>query len=245
MMNRAMAWALALTVLPLAVGAQQPDGDDPRTVTVNAMASVEREPDRAVLMLAVESQAQSAQQAAQTNAELMTRVLGAVRDAGIPDRQIRTVNYDLQPVYAQHDPREPRPMEPQEPRIVGYRAINMVRVEVDGVSRVGGVIDAALAAGANRVDGIHFALQDQDAAFAEALRAAVAKARSQAEAVAQAAGQQLGQPLNIQVGGGMPMPPMPMYRGVAMDMQAASTPVQGGVLDVSASVTIVYELVGG
>ncbi len=239
-----MAWALMLAATPVSVLGQQVDERGPRTVTVSAMGSVQREPDRAIVMLAVESQAASAQQAAQTNAELMTRVIAAVREAGVPERQIRTVNYDLQPVYAQHDPREPR-TEPYEPRIVAYRAHNMVRVEIDEVERAGAVIDAALSAGANRVDGIHFALRDPDAAYAEAVEAAVTKARAQATAAARAAGQQLGQPLSIQVGGGGVPMPMPMYRGAAMDMEAAATPVQGGTLDVSASVTVTYELIGG
>ena len=64
--------------------------------------------------------------------------------------------------------------------------------------------------------------------------------------VAEELGQQLGQPLNIQAGGFAP-PPMPMYRAAAasIDAMAVSTPVEGGELEISASVTITYELIGG
>lgn len=236
--------ALLLLAVPAIAAAQQPQERPPRSITVTAYSSVQRAPDRAVIMLAVESQAENAQEAARQNAERMTRVIDALRGAGIPEQRIRTVTYDLQPVYSQ-PPREPR-MEEWQPRIVGYRAINMVRVEVDDVQRTGGVIDAALNAGANRVDGTSFVLRDSDAAYNEALQQAVQKARAQATAAAQAAGQQLGQPLSIQVGGyAPPPPPMPAYRGVAMDAMAASTPVQGGELEIGASVTITFELIGG
>ena len=236
--------ALGVALLPGTLAAQQPTDSGPRTITVSANATVQREPDRATVMLAVESQAESAQAAAAANAGLMERVLGAVRAAGVPDGQIRTVGYDLQPVYARIP--EPRPGEIQEPRIVGYRAVNTVRVEVDGIPRVGGIIDAALEAGANRVDGVYFELRDRDAAFAEALQRAVEKARAQAEVAARAAGQQLGEPRHIALGGEyMPPPqPMPMYRREAMDAAMASTPVQAGTLDIGATVTITYELIG-
>lgn len=237
--------ALMLALAPASLMAQQTTEREPRTISVSAQATVEREPDRAIIMIAVESQAETAQAAASANADLMTRVIAAIREAGVPERQIRTVSYDLQPVYSQPDPREPRPAnENWEPRIVAYRSHNMVRVEVDGVANVGGVIDASLGAGANRIDGIQFDLQDRESAENEALQEAVAKARATASAAAQAAGQQLGQPLSINVGSsGRPMP-TPMYRAAAMDM-AQSTPIQGGTLEIGASVTITYELIGG
>jgi len=243
-MRRTTLAALLLLAAPAIAAAQQPQERPPRSVTVSANASVHRAPDRAIVMLAVESEAESAQDAGRQNAERMTQVIAALRSAGVPDARIRTVSYNLQPVYSQ-PPREPRTEEWQQ-RIVGYRAINMVRVEVDDVQRTGGVIDAALNAGANRVAGTSFELRDSDAAYNEALQQAVRKAQAQAAAAAQAAGQQLGQPLSIQAGGFAP-PPMPMYRAAAasMDAMAVSTPVEGGELEISASVTITYELIGG
>lgn len=242
---RMIATALLLAAVPVTAAAQDLTPNR-RTVTVSTQASVTREPDRAVVMLAVESQAASAEEAAAANAELMTRVLAALRDAGIPDRQIRTVSYALHPVYSQPDQRRMQ-QEPFEPTIIGYRAMNMVRVEVDDISATGTIIDAALGAGANRVDGVSFELRNGDTAYNEALGNAIRKARAQADAAAQAAGQTLGQPLNIAVGGGYMPPPAPvMYREAVMAASAdMRTPMQPGTLEVHASVTITYELTGG
>lgn len=241
---RAIATALLIAIAPASVAAQDAQRP-PRTITVSAEAMVEREPDRAVVMLAVESQAETAREAGAANAELMEQVIQAIRQAGIPDRRIRTTSYSLYPVYSQPNPRDPR-QEQFEPQIIGYRAMNMVRVEVDDITRAGAIIDAALAAGANRVEGVQFELREGDAAYNEALGNAVRKARAQADAAAQAAGQTLGVPVMMNVGGGyMPSPPpAPMYRDVMMQESAQVTPMQPGVLQVRAHVTVSYELIG-
>ncbi len=237
---RRLLLALALGV-PAASTAQQPQVQE-RTVTVNANAMVEREPERAVILLAVESPAATAQQAARANATKMDALVAALRRLGISGPSIRTVSYELQPQYSNE---RPQPAERQgPPRIVGYRAMNMVQVTVDTVARAGAVIDAAIAAGANRVAGLSFELRDPQSARNEALRLAVTRARGEAEAMAEAAGQRLGVPLNISTGGYA----VPRYARqmdmVAMEAaQAPSpTPIEAGTLSVHANVTIVYKL---
>src|SRR5690606_12584202 len=108
------------------------------------------------------------------------------------------------------------------PRVGGYRAVNMVEIRVDSLDELGAIIDAAIAAGANRVASLHFELQDMESARLEAIGLAVEKARREAEVVARAAGQRLGLPHSIQTSSEVPFP-RPMYaeRAVAMDMAQA------------------------
>lgn len=227
--------ALALGALPLA--AQQEERDDPRTVTVNASARVERAPDRAVATVAVETQAETAEAASQQNAQSMDAVLAALRNLGVSGEAMRTTGYRLNPVYI--------PAERGEtgPRVGGYRAVNMVEIRVDSLDELGAIIDAAIAAGANRVASLHFELQDMESARLEAIGLAVEKARREAEVVARAAGQRLGLPHSIQTSSEVPFP-RPMYaeRAVAMDMAQAQTPIESGTVTVTAHVTIVYLL---
>jgi hypothetical protein len=63
---------------------------------------------------------------------------------------------------------------------------------VHGLSDVGDVIDAAVAAGANNVSGPSLARDDQDKLYRDALEKAVANAREKAAALARAAGVSLG-----------------------------------------------------
>jgi len=238
------ALAVLLLMLPVAVAAQERDREPDRTVTVSATATVEREPEKAMLLLAVESTGATARAASEANATRMAAVIAALRKAGIPDREIRTVSYELHPQYAP-PPDRPRPVEtPQTPRIVGYRAMNMVQVGVDPVAKVGAIIDAAINAGANRVANLTYELRDPDAARRDALRLAIEKARGEAQVMAEAAGQRLGPPLNITTSSYAP----PRFAGrVMMDMAqeslAAPTPIEPGMLSVSATVNITFRLV--
>ena len=156
---RKLVAALALSIVPAVAAAQQPppSAEQPRTITVNASGTVEREPEQGVVLLAVESEAANARAAADANAQKMTQLLTALRRSRLTDRQIRTVSYELRPEYERRE----RGQEP--PRIVSYRAVNMVQITVDTVARLGSVIDAAIAAGANRVANIRFQLRDANA----------------------------------------------------------------------------------
>src|SRR5207253_878860 len=82
---------------------------------------------------------------------------------GVPAAQVQTAELNLSPVYAQG-----RPGGESEPRITGYQASNVVTVRLDKLDRVGPVIDAGLAAGANRLEGVGFGLRDDRQARAEA-----------------------------------------------------------------------------
>jgi hypothetical protein len=165
----------------------------------------------------------------------MDGVLRALRGRAIESRDIRTISYRLDPVYGHQVRPDSAPM------IVGYRAINMVRVTVDTIARLGGVIDAAIGAGANRVAGLSYELRNPDEARLEALELAVAKAKREAEVVARAAGQRLGDPITISMSSGVPRPMYDMSMA-RVEMAQAATPIEGGTLTVSANVHIVYRL---
>jgi uncharacterized protein YggE len=228
---------VALLLAPGLASAQQTQ-EQPRTITVNASGTVEREPEQGVVLFAVESEAANARAAADANAQKMVQLVAALRRAGLSDRHIRTVSYELRPEYT----RENRGEEP--PRITKYRAINMVQATVDTVTRMGAVIDAAIGAGANRVANIRFQLRDPHAAHLEAVQLAMRNARREAQAVAEAAGQRLGPPLNISTGGYQPPgPPMPMYRMDVAEMAAqAPTPIESGTLSITAHVNVVFRI---
>ena len=142
-----------LLAAPVAASAQQP----PRgpSISVDGTATVERAPELGVLTLAVETEAPLAREAGRVNAEAMARVTAALRGAGIPAAMMRTVSYRLDPQYS-------RPVRDSVPRITGYRALNMLEVRIDSIARIGASIDAALAAGANRVSGLSYELRDPD-----------------------------------------------------------------------------------
>ncbi len=237
----ALAWAAP-------VGAQQvapTTGEVVRTISLSATGTIRRAPDQAIVSLAVETHAANARQAAQQNAQKMDAVVRALRDVGIPAERIQTESYNLNPEYQYV---QPAPGRPGEQKLVGYVASNQVRVQVDSIPRVGPTVDAAITAGANRANGINFQLRDPDAARRDALKLAMETARQDAQALAQAAGQTLGPLLQITTGVEQPRPLFAMQDLAltrAGPAPAPPTPVQPGELEITATVTVVYRLVGG
>lgn len=236
----AAAAAGVLLLGAVSAGAQQSErfGGVP-VLTVSATAEVSIEPDRAIVRLGALAEAEEAADAQNGVNETMQRILDAMRGLGIAEAALRTEDLSLYPVYANQRPMPDR--GPQEPRIVGYRASNVVSVELDELARIGEVIDAGIGAGANQLQGVSFRARNDAQARAEAMRLAVAEARIQADAIADALGVEIAGVREVVAGGYGVRPPQPF-----MEMRAdiASTPVQPGTVDISASVTVTYALGG-
>jgi uncharacterized protein YggE len=208
-----------------------PFGERPHLIVV-ASAEVEVVPDRAHLVIAVESRGRTSQAAASENARVQTAVLEAIRRAGIPAAQIRTQSVMVSPEYEY-------PKEGGRPTVTGYQARNAVQVEALDLARVGGVIDAALAAGATNISGPSFALANPDSSRREALDAAVRKAMSDARVMARAAGMTLGAVLELTSEDGGQTPMFDRVGMVAMRAaEAAPTPVSAGLIPVRSTVRL-------
>ena len=180
-------------------------------------------PDRAQVLIGVQTRAATAAQAGADNARKTRAVIDAVKARGIPAAQIATSEYNLYPEY------DPQPREgPQLPRVIGYVANNTVRIEVRQLDQVGPVIDAALAAGANMVNTIQFFASNVDVARRAALAEAVVRARADADALAKAAGGSLGALLELNTQS-PPVRPYPAERAMMrLSAADAQTPIEPG-----------------
>jgi len=187
---------------------------------------------REIVSLGVQTQAGSAQQALQENANKMTAVLSAISGDGIGKDDIATSGVNLYPNYGQSGN-----------TITGYQASNQVDVTVRDMSKVGSVIDDAVGAGANLANGITFQLSDQNAGLNDALAAAVADAKTKAQTLATAGGAQLGQVVSIREDSA-PQPPIYFDRAFASAgaVSSAPTPVNPPTIQTQVSVTVVWSL---
>lgn len=229
----ALLCAAALAAAPAA--AQQAGGaHDVPVIEVSASGDATAAPDRAWVDLGVETEGATAAEAASRNAQTMERVIAALVRAGVERDDVRTSNYMVMPRYAQGpDPRG------GEPRVVGYAVVNTVTAETGRVREVGRLIDAGLEAGANRVHGVRFGVEDPTRLRAEALREAVARSRVEAEAIASALGGGLGPVVAVRTDSNRMPFPVPVAR-MEMAQDAAATPIEPGEQTVSAQVFVVY-----
>ncbi len=229
----AILWLVAATAAP----AQEGTGPGGADVVVTGQGQVTRAPDRADLRLGVIAEAEDPEAAAAALAARIEPVIAALRDAGIAQEDIQTGTLGLAPVYAD------RPEGPSSRReILGYRAESLLSVGIDEIDGIGRVVGAAIAAGANRLDGIGFSLGDPQQAEDEALRRAVADAARKAALVADAAGRSLGPVLQVVEEGGRG--PAPMMMRMEAAASSADIAVAPGEIEVTASVRATFGLGG-
>jgi uncharacterized protein YggE len=195
------------------------------TITVTGDGTVDATPDRASFDFGVTSQAGTAGEALNRNASQARAIVDALKKAGIDSADIQTTQVSLWPQTSSNGT-----------EIVGYQASNSVHVTA-GLSRSGALVDAAVGAGANNVDGPNLDTADKSSLYNEALRNALGEAKGKAQAIAEGAGLTLG-PV-VKVSEGVATPPVPMF---AQDKVAAasSVPIEAGTQQIQASVTVTY-----
>ncbi|HEY0556930.1 MAG TPA: SIMPL domain-containing protein [Thermoanaerobaculia bacterium] len=239
-----MRKTLRLSVIALALAAPlaaqaRPAGEEKDMeipiLTVAGSGTARVAPDEATVRLGVLGQAPTAREAQGQVNRSAQAVLDAIRKLGVAPERIQTTGLSLNPQYAQGRGDQP-------PRITGYQAANTVSVLLDDLAKVGPVIDAGLASGANNLDGVSFGLRDDAAAKAAALADAVQSARSKADALAKALRVRLVEILEVAEGGISVTPSPQPFRGRAMAAAMVATPVSAGEVGVEASVTIRWRI---
>lgn len=210
-----------------------------KLIHVSGTGKVTTTPDQAVIVFAVETENADVAAAQQQNAERMDAVVNALKNAGIPAKDIRTTGYSIIPVTENTD----RPLI-GDSRVQFYRVINTLEVTLNDVDRAGEIVDLAVKSGANRVDRFAFTLSEakQLEFRSEALTAAVAQARGDADAVAAALGKTIVNVKEVTVGNNY-IPLVYDSRLMGMEKAAGSavpTPLEAGEIDVTASVSISY-----
>jgi uncharacterized protein YggE/predicted secreted protein len=232
--------------------------DETRTLSVTGISNAKVSPDRVAISFAVESQEKTAQQATQANAEITTPVIEALKEAGVSESEIGTSYYNVYPIYEYVEtPAEciqygegdqvqkycPPPALKQI--LVGYKAVNGIAVESAQLDRVGQWIDAAVQAGANRVDYLYFSIssQRQDEIRNDLIAEAVQDARNKAKVALEPLGMEIVDVLSINLDSYPIIYPKRGYE-YAAGAPSATTPIIPGTQEVSASIHATFEIGG-
>ena len=157
------------------------------SVTGDAVTAVA--PDRVTIRLGVATQGDTARKASEANAKTMTAVLAAIKAAGVEDNAIQTSRLSLQPHFEQ--------TKNGPPHLAGFHASNDITVKLRDLGKLSGLIDSAVAAGANEMSGIEFSVSDRSKRLDDARAQAIEDARRKAEIYAKAAGVVVGRPVSI------------------------------------------------
>lgn len=228
--------ALAALLMPVAAGAQvaTPPALEGTRLDVVATGEVTRIPDVVRIGAGVVTQAPTAAAALSENGARMSRVLAALRRAGVADRDVRTNAINLSPQY--------RYAENQPPVLTGYQASNQVTVRFRDIKASGAILDTLVREGANEINGPSLEIDKPEAALDEARIKAFAAARARGELFARAAGMRVVRIVSITDNSSGYQPTPPPY-GESRRMAAdGSTKIAPGEQAVQASVSVTFEL---
>ncbi len=204
-------------------------------LTTKGEGTVAVAPDIAYINIGVVTEDEDASVAQSENAKLMTRVQEAIRKAGVTSDNMKTMNYSIYKSYNYRG---------EDEREEVYKASNTLKVTVRDLDKIGDLIDAASASGANQINSIEFTVEDQNAYYEEALVLAMENAKGKAEAILGSLNKTAQMPVRItetSYGG----PIMRASDAIAFSAKAESmsysTPIESGDIEVSASVTVEYD----
>ncbi|WGS20960.1 MULTISPECIES: SIMPL domain-containing protein [unclassified Bradyrhizobium] len=235
-MTHRLPFAATLIATTLLAAPALADNDFPPAISVTGEATVSAPPDQAQLDAGVTTDAKTAREAAEANNVTMGKVLAALKGAGIAEKDYQTSRLSLQPQFANR----PAPSPATPPSIVGYHASNRVTIKLHDVSKVAGIIDVLVGAGANDIGGLSFSVSQASKLRDEAREKAIADARRKAEIYAKAAGVTLGAPLDIAEVGSAPGP---TFRArMATAGFAAPTPVAQGEEALTVNVSVSWAI---
>ena len=229
----------ALLVLLLALAATAgctkvitaPAGSAANTVTATGSGTAPGTPDEADMSFGVTRHAADAKTALNGASTVAQSITSALEKASVDKKDIQTQNVSVFPQMTDQNGKQV---------VTGFDANIAVRAKVRDVSKLGDVISAANAAGADNINGPTFSIADPAPVRAQAIDKAVADARKTADAMAKAAGKSVGGVLSISTGDVVSQPG-PLF-DTASAGAAKSVPIEAGQLDVTANVTVIFEL---
>jgi uncharacterized protein len=245
-MNRSFISSIAGLLSFLAVAQAQPaasptPGQSPRIISVYGTATVHVAPNLATITIAVVTQNKDALQAQQENAKRSTDVIKAVKGVSDPTVEVSTGGYAI---TVQH----PIEGNVRTTEITGYQVTNSISVKLRDLNKVGEVLDQAALAGANSVNQVSFGLENNETTRREALSAATADAVARVQAIVRGLNTNDASAVRFRtIDVSEPGLEYTPWRATDQQMRtfaapAASTPIEAGKMDVTATVCLRAEL---
>lgn len=201
-----------------------------RILTITGIGKVTTQPDTAIIQLSVRTENTELTTAQQENAEIMTTVIQALHQLGIPDEQIQTVSFTINPRYDYME---------GEQIFRGYEVVNTISVKITNFSAIGHMIDVAVETGVNEVVNIAFSHSDPQQFEQQALQLALQNAQAKAQAMAESLRVQLN-PIPTKITE-QTQEQTASFKTFTLSEQATTTPIEPGQLTITAAVRVQYE----
>lgn len=209
-------------------------------IWVTGQGEVSAVPDIAILRLGIEAQDTSVASAQTQAKEAMDKVMEALADSGIAQKDIQTQYFNIYQVTRWD-------RDTEEEVVTGYRVSNMISAKVRDTDKVGTIIDAVVQAGGDliRINGVSFSVDDPTEYYEDARKEAMADAKAKAEQLASLAGLKLGKATYIAEGSSGTVYPVPQA-GMAFAVEesmAMKTSISPGEMELTLTVQVGYSII--
>lgn len=187
-------------------------------------------PDIAVAFIGVVTEDKDLSKAQQENAEKTNKVIDAILELGIADKDIKTESFSITPEYDYVEGKQV---------FRGYRVTNNLRITIRNIQQVGEVIDTAVANGANSVYNVNFGLSNREAVYNKALSLAILNSIDKARAVEKTLNIILDE-IPVEITEESPESVMPRTALYSLESPAATTTIKSGEIEVIARIKAIF-----
>jgi len=214
------------------------------TITVSGEGKAIAVPDTAEFSFAVIKESRDVAQAQDSVTETTNKLLKALKEAGIEERDIKTTSYNIVPLYEYKYTEEfPPIVSPGSRTLIGYEASHWISVKIRETKKSGEMLALAGNHGATNISGLSFTIDDEEGLRMEARRKAIADAESKSKILAKDLGVQIVKIVYFQESG------RPVYyrdfalakEGIGGDV-ISSPEIPTGENTITSSVTITYAI---
>ncbi|MBI2096326.1 MAG: SIMPL domain-containing protein [Candidatus Taylorbacteria bacterium] len=220
-----------------------------QTITVSGKGEVLVKPDIAVITFGVIEEAATVAAAQKKAADKMNAAIKFLKESGVAEKDIKTVNYNIYPRY-EFGPKGQRPVvyPPYPPEgtrsLVGYEISQTVEVKIRKLDEAGKILAGLGAAGVNNLSGLNLINDKEDELRKEARSKAIADARADAKKLARDLGVRLSKIISFSESGIYPVYFGKAAVGLERGGDAAPTPpeIPSGENRIVTNVTITYEI---
>lgn len=222
--------------------------DTSRLITVSGEGKLTVVPDIARAAFSVVSEGKDPKNLENDNAAKVNGAIDFVKKLGIDDKDVKTSNYNLYPVY---DYGVISPLDSKRnPFIVGYRLTQTVEVKIRDLAKIGDVLGGLPGLGVNEINFYGFDVDEPEKYLTEAREKAFDQAHEKAKTMAALNNVRLKRVVTFSEGGsGIPrvfIAGLEDYgKGGAGPVPAPAPEIEPGSQEITVNVSVTYELGGG
>lgn len=214
----------------------QSSSEDEKVIEVQGSYQITKESDMVWMSLGVETNAETAKEAEEKNKEITNKFYDKLEDLGLSKEEYKTESYNIYPN---------KNWEDSSGEIESYTVTHTIKVQTERIELAGSILDSAVQAGINSINGVYFDLSEnkKEEARAEVLKEATESARIKAESIAEGLGTEIK---GIKRVSDSSSNYYPAYRDVVASDVAEKGGLaiitQPGSVDISATVSVLYEI---